>query len=169
LKRLVKICVGLGKQCAVNWIALIFVVFLVVVIALLTRIVTTPAPTTTWLAFQQKFPAAIKDTGLSPLFSEPASIDEVPLPLGLSLREKLHHKPSPGLVMGFPELVQHCVLESDSSRARLHCLVRYTEGKVACIVIRYPTGAKPEALRLRDALRQAFTKVSFSVQQIKDT
>lgn len=146
---------------------LIFVVLLLVVIGLLAFVAKSASPITSWRTFEQQFPAALKHADYIMLSLETEGSDQVPLPLGIRLRQALRPEPRVKLVVsGFPEAVQQYVLESVPSHLRFHCLVRYTGGKVACAVIRYPAGAKPEALRLRDALRQTFQGGRVSVHEI---
>lgn len=147
-----------------------FVVLLVVVIGLLVLVAKTPLPTTSWLAFEQQFPAALKHADYTTLSLVTEGSEKVPLPLDLRLRLALRPESRQnGIAGGFPEAVQHYVLESVPTHVRLDCLVRYSEGNVACIVIRYQAGAQPEALCLRGALRQTFQGDRVSVQEINDT
>jgi len=153
----------------VNKFILIFILFLVAGVTLLGLVATTPMPTTSWLILEQQFPQALKLADYVALSSDLESDDQVPLPLALHLRQKLRPEPRPKLITGgFPESVQHYVLESVPSHRHFHCLVRYAGGKVACIVVRYPAGAKSEALRLRDALREVFPGDRVNVEQTKD-
>ena len=111
------------------------------------------SPTVGWRAFEQKLPAALNQAGLNVL-SSTMSGEQVPLPLPLRIRQVFEPRPMPALVGGFPESVEQFTLESVRNSYRIECLVRYSRGMVACVVLRYPSAVKAEAARLRNGLRQ---------------
>jgi hypothetical protein len=128
-----------------------------VAVALVLELVATAAkPITSFQTFDQQFPAAAESAGLAVVRLSTQASDSVSLPLPMRIRQLLHPEPRPRLEPGSPRGVYHYVLESIPSRVRLHCLVRYSGDMVARIVVQYPAEAKPIALHLREALRQAF-------------
>jgi hypothetical protein len=105
-------------------------------------------------AFEQKFTGLLHQAGVRALGSRTQDADKVALPLALRIRESLTPRSQPSMVFGFPESVQQYALESVENRCRMECLVRYSRGAVAHVVLRYPSAAKTEAIKLRDGLRQ---------------
>ena len=116
----------------------------------------TATTSTTWQELEERLPAAVQSVGLRTVAVQPEASEQVPLPLGLRVRRWLRPEPQPRVVFGFPDSVQHYTMESVRGNARLHCLVRYSSGKVARIVLRFPPAARQDATNLRDALRRVF-------------
>jgi hypothetical protein len=111
------------------------------------------APTTSWRTVEDRIPQAFSQTDLHVVQSSTEGSDRVALPLGLRIRQSLF--PNPPVHFGFPESVLDYTVETPRG-FRLHCLVRYTGGKVARIVVEYPKPARKDAESLRDALRHVF-------------
>ncbi|MEO8351556.1 MAG: hypothetical protein ABI680_07485 [Chthoniobacteraceae bacterium] len=139
-------------------VGFILIAILVAGVGMLVVAAVTANPIITWRTFEQRFPAALHAASFNELASQTESSDQVSLPLSLHVRQILWPEPPGVVVFGFPESVVHYTLQSGDGRIRMECLVRYSGGKVARIVLRYPIGAESEALRLRDALRQTFSR-----------
>lgn len=123
---------------------------------------TTP---TTWQIFEEQLPAAVESAGFRTIAMQSEASDRVSLPFGLLVRQLLQPEPSPTLVTGFPDSVQHYTMESVRNNAQLQCLVRYSSGKVAHIVLRFPPAARENATSLRDALRRVFPKDTVTLHE----
>ncbi|MDZ4405916.1 hypothetical protein [Prosthecobacter sp.] len=123
-------------------------------------------PATDWELFERRLPSIIETSGLRVLEESTKGPEAVPLPFIHQLRSSLSWpKTGPHVTTGFPESVSHLVLGRDDGPV-LHCLVRYHEGKVACIVIRSTLGAKQEGRALRDAITKAFPNLSITLEDI---
>jgi hypothetical protein len=103
------------------------------------------ATPTTWQALEERLPPAVQAADFRTIASQSEASDQVALPLGLRVRRLLRPEPHPLVVVGFPDSVQHYTVESVHSNVRLHCLVRYSSGKVARIVLRFPPAARQDA------------------------
>ena len=135
-----------------KFVIILVIASAVLVTALLTGVVTAD-PTTTWQTFERRLPGALQESGVRVLASRTEGGDQVALPLAVRIRNSLTPQSQANLVLGLPESVQHYTLESVQSRGRIDCLVRYSRGKVACIVVRYPFSARLEAVKLDGELR----------------
>jgi len=124
---------------------------------------------TTWQELEERLPAAAESAGLRTVAVQPEASDQVPLPLGLRIRRWLRPEPQPRVVFGFPDSVQHYTMESVRSNMQLHCLVRYSSGKVACILLRFAPAARQDATNLRDALRRVFPTDRVTLHETTDT
>jgi hypothetical protein len=136
---------------------ILFSAAVLIAVALILELVATAAkPITSWQTFDRQFPAAAESAGLVVVGLKTEASDYISLPLALRVRQLLHPEPRPQFVTGFPDAVHNYTLESVHGRVLLHCLVRYSGDMVGRIVVRHPPGAKADALRLREALHQAF-------------
>jgi hypothetical protein len=126
------------------------------------------APRTTWQTLEVRLPAAVQSAGFRTIGELTEGSDRVSLPFGLRVQQLLRPEPRPKLEFGFPDSVLHYTVESIRSKAQLHCLVRYSAGKVARIVVRFPPTARQEAVSLRDALRREFPTDRVSLHESTD-
>jgi hypothetical protein len=148
--------------------SLITLAALVVVAVLLLLVTARNTTPTTWQTLEERLPVAVQSAGFRTVALQTEASDKVSLPLGLRVRRLLRPEPRPLVVMGFPESVQHYIVESIRSNARLHCLVRYSSGKVARIVLRFPPAARQDATALRDALRRVFPMDTVTLHETTD-
>ena len=118
-------------------------------------------PTVSWRAFERQFPGVLQRARVRELACCTEASEQVALPLALRVRQSLSPRPPPSLVIGFPESVEHFTVESARNRCHMECLVRYSRGMVARVILRYPSAAKREAARVGDGLRKLSD--SFSV------
>ena len=146
-------------------ITLVALVALAVLLLLVTGGNTTP---TTSQILEERLPAAVQSAGFRTIASQSEGSDRVSLPFGWRVRQLLRPEPRPALVTGFPDSVQQYTVESVRSSARLHCLVRYSSGKVALIVLRFPPAARQDAITLQDALRRVFPKDKVTLHETTD-
>jgi hypothetical protein len=113
------------------------------------------SPTVDGRTFEQEFPGVLERAGVRVLELHTEAEGQVALPLALRIRQFLTPRSGPGMgAIGFSECVQHFTLESKQNHCRMDCLVRYSEAKVARVVLRYPPAAKVEAGKLRDGFRE---------------
>ena len=124
---------------------------------------------TTWQRLEERLPVAAESVGLRTITVQTEASDQVSLPLGLRIRRWLRPEPQPRVVIGFPDSVQHYTMESLHGNVQLHCLVRYSSGKVARIVLRFPPAARQDATNLRDELRRVFPTDRVTLHEITDT
>ena len=148
--------------------ALITVTALVALAVLLLLVTSGNTTPTTWQTLEERLPAAVQAAGFRTIALQSEGSDRVSLPFGLRVRQLLRPEPRPALVTGFPDSVQDYTVESIRSNARLHCLVRYSSGKVAHIVLRFPPAARQDATTLRDALRRVFPKDTVTLHETTD-
>ena len=138
----------------VKRVGLLLAAAAVIVTAVMLLGVARPIPTVSWQTFEQQFSGVAQQAGLRTQGSRTEASDQVQLPLGFRIRQSPTRQSQPRLVFGFPESVQHYTLECVQGGARIDCLVRYTRGMVARVVLRYPSAAASEAAKLGEALRQ---------------
>ncbi|WP_170266708.1 hypothetical protein [Brevifollis gellanilyticus] len=138
---------------------------LVVLLLLVRTAITTP---TTWQALEERLPGAVQAAGFRTLAVQSESSDLVCLPLSLRVRQWFRPESRPPLITGFPDSVQDYTMESVRSSARLHCLVRYSSGNVALIVLSFSSSARQDAIALQEALRRVFPKDTIVLNEATD-
>jgi hypothetical protein len=120
---------------------------------------------TSWETVESRFPAAVETVGWRTLERRSGDSNAFPLSAVSRIRQILHpQQVQPRL--GFPNSTASYTLEWEQSHARVQCLVRYSEGMVIQIGVRYPAATRQEAIRLRDILRRTFPGECVSVEEI---
>ena len=84
--------------------------------------------------------------------------DKVALPWELRLAEILKRKNAQAVPFGFSNSTQHYTIKSIHSNLAIECFVRLFEGKIACIVLRYPPNAENEAHDIFKIILDTFPK-----------
>jgi hypothetical protein len=123
---------------------------------------------TSWEIVDNRLPAAVETAGWDIIEARMVDGSTFPLSVASRIRQILHpQQVQPRL--GFPNATTSYLLEWKQNRARVQCLVRYSEGMLLQIGVRYPAAARQEAINLCDLLRKTFPGESVGVEETAET
>jgi hypothetical protein len=118
-----------------------------------------------WETLDRCLPAAVEAAGWTIIELRTVDSSDFPISAVSRTRQILHpQRVQPRL--GFPNSTRPYILEREQSHTRVQCLVRFSEGMVLQIGVRYPTSARQEAISLRDVLRRIFPGEGVSADEI---
>ncbi len=121
-----------------------------------------------WEILESRLPSAAEGAGWRVIEQQYLGSDVFPLSVRSRIRQVLHPQRHPPFVSGFPNSTVCYTFESDQSHARVQCFVRYSEGMVLRLWVRYAPTAKQEAISLRGILQRTFPGECISADEITE-
>jgi len=117
---------------------------------------------TEWETFQRAFPAAVQAAGFRLLASDSASRERVTP----SLRNRIFScNQTPDQRMSLYPNVTAFLLERHEGGPSVRCLVKYYNGYVGRIAVRYQQQSRTDAVAFWEAIRKAFPSDSIIIEQ----